>query len=202
VSTYGGIVRDVISELGRSDTSITSFAEQAVLNAIDHYAVERFWFNEGSGAITTSASLATYAWPTDMMEVDSVMATYSGSRYELEPMRYADLNALDTGRDFSQPVSYALFNGNFRFYPVPNATYTVSVDYQKLITTLSASTDSNAWTTYAEVLIRNRAKAQLAAGRYKDFDSAQAWHQMEENELDRLRLQTEKLLGTGRISPG
>lgn len=201
-TTYGGMVRDIISELGRSDTSITAVAEQAVLNAVEYYEVQRFWFNETSTAVTTSSSLASYAFPTDAIEIDSVMATYSGARYELEAMQYADMNRMDSGQVFGQPVYYALFAGNFRFYPTPNSTYTISVDYQKRMATLSASTDTNGFMTYADMLIRSRAKALICINRYKDFESGQAFHQIEENELEKLRLHTEKLLGTGRISPG
>lgn len=201
MGTYGSIVSDIISETGRGDVSVTSNVEQAVLAAIDYYETQRFWFNEGSTTITTSSSLAYYAWPTDMLEIDSVVAYSNGTRYELDPWIYADMNSVDTGQDFSMPVAYSMFNQMFRLYPCPNKTYTMVVDYQKRLSTLSASTDSNAWTNTAAPLIKARAKASLAANRWKDFDAAASWHQVEENELERLRLQTEKLLGTGKIRP-
>lgn len=202
MATYGSLVAQIISEMGRSETSLTANVETEVLAAIDFYETQRFWFNEGATTLTTSSSLAYYSWPTDLLEVDAVTAYDNGVRYELEPWAYKDLNQVDTGQDFSLPVAYAMFNSSFRLYPCPNKTYTVVVDYQKRLATLSASTDSNAWTNQASQLIKAHTKAALAANRWKDFEAAQAWAVVEERELERLRLQTEKLLATGKISPG
>ncbi len=197
MGTFGSEVNRVINELGRADPSMTAIVEAEFQSAILHYESTRFWFNQGSYTFTTSASLANYTWPADFLGPESVMYWDSGTKYPLEERNYYSLNEMDTGQDFSSPVMYALFSQQFRLYPVPQKTYTVVVDYQKKLITLSASTDTNAWVDQASELIRSRVKATLAAGRYKDFDAAQVYHMQEENALDRLLFQTDKYLGGG-----
>lgn len=199
MATYGGAVAYLLTLLKRSDTSITAAAEQEILNAIEFYAAQRFWFNEGAYTFTTSSSLATYAFPADIMEIDSVTYTLNGRRWPLEQENNAVLDQWDGGGEFGQPRIYSVWAENFRLYPVPNATYTVGVLYQKRLATLSVSTDTSAWTTHGLELITRRAGKQLLATRYEDNQGAMAWQQLEDQALGRLEHQTEKLIGTGRI---
>jgi hypothetical protein len=195
------MVDQVIDEIKRADTSITAVVQQEILNAIEHYSTFRFWFNEASTTLTTSSSLAYYAWPADFLEPISVTVQVSGSRYEVSPINYADLNALDIGRTFSYPERYANFNQQFRFYPVPNGSYTIIVDYQKRLPTLSLTSDSNGWTNYANELIQARAEKQLYAKRYKEQDKAQMCAMVEEEAFQRLMNLTDRTNSSGRISP-
>lgn len=198
---YGQMVDQVIDEIKRSDTSITAVVQQEILNAIEHYSTYRFWFNEASTTLTTSSSLAYYAWPTDLLEVVSMTVSVGGSKYEVSPVNYADLNALDIGRVYAYPAVYANWSQQFRFYPVPNATYTVVVDYQKRLPTLSLTSDSNAWTSYANELIQARAEKQLWAKRYKEPDKARTCAMVEEESFQRLMDLTDRTNSSGRISP-
>ena len=202
MATYGETVTLIISELARSDTSITDFVQRQVLSAVDFYSTQRTWFNEAHATLTTSSSLATYALPTDCLEIDSVTYTYNGTRYEIDPQNYAVMNERDPGTVFSMPCEYAMFAETLRLYPVPNRTYTIAIAYQKRLATLSASTDTNGWLTHGEELIRARAEKVICALRFRDFDGARIAEEAEIRALARLVAQTEKLLSTGRISPG
>ena len=199
MATYGAVVNRIVEELPRGDTSITAIVAQQMLSAIEFYTNERFWFNEKHTTLTTSSSLAYYSWPVDMIEIDSVVAFDSGgTKYELDPISYQEMNARDYGTNFGQPYWYSPYGQKFRLYPVPDATYTIVVSHQYSPATLSASTDTNPWTTEAEALIRARTLKNCAA-RFKDYDAAQMYQQMESQEYTRLKNQTEKLLGTNDL---
>lgn len=201
MATYGAVVNRVIEELPRSDSSITAVVQAALLTAADFYTNERFWFNEKQTTLTTSSSLAYYAWPSDLIETDSVLCTDSaGTKYELEPVSFQEMNAFDPGNAYGQPCYYSTYNKQFRLYPVPDATYTIIVSHQYAPATLSASTDTNPWTTEAEALIRARTLKYLAGVRFKDYEAAKVYEEMERQELERLKKQTEKLLGVGTLS--
>lgn len=201
MATYGAVVNRIIDELPRADTSITAVVQAALLTAVDFYTNERFWFNEKHTTLTTTPSLAYYSWPTDLIEVDSIVAyDTSGTSYELDPISFQEMNAMDPGNAYGQPYYYSTYGKQFRFWPSPDATYTVVVSHQYSPATLSASTDTNVWTTEAEALIRARTLKYLAGVRFKDFESARVYEEMERQELDRLKRQTEKLLGTGELT--
>ena len=198
MATYGGMANRIISEIARSDTSITADVQAQILSAIEFYASQRFWFNEKESTITTSSSLAVYAFPADMQQIDSVvMWDSSGTKIDLGPKTFHEINGMDSGRDFGKPSWYATYAQQFRLYPVPNGTFTFVVSHQYRIATLSASTDTNAWTNEAESLIRARATKLLHAIKFKDPESASVCEEWERQELERLRMQTEKLLDTG-----
>lgn len=201
MATYGAVVNRIIEELPRSDSSITAIVSQNLLSAIDFYTTDRFWFNEKQTTLTTSSSLAYYAWPTDLLEIDSVVVfDTGGTTYELEPMDFKSMNALDGGTTFGRPIWYSTYNKQFRLYPRPDATYTFVVSHQYAPATLSATTESNVWTTEAESMIRARTKYLLAAGKFKDADSASFYKAIEQEEYNRLKDQTEKLLNVGTLT--
>lgn len=198
MATYGAVVQRIIDELPRGDTSITAIVQQQLLSAIDFYTTDRFWFNEKQTTLTTSSSLAYYSYPSDLLETDSVVIFNGGNKYTLDPMTYQEMDAIDSGTSFGRPCWYSTYGKQFRLYPVPNATYTFIVSHQYTIATLSASTETNAWTTEAESLIRART-LKLCSARFKDRDSAQMYQMLEDQEYARLKAQTDKLLGTGVI---
>ena len=196
MATYGQLANRIVDELSRSDTSITALVQTQVLSAVDFYATQRFWFNEKESTLTTSSSLAVYAFPADMLEIDSVVIHDSGVKTELSPTTIQRMNAKDSGRDFGKPCEYATYAQQFRLHPVPTSTFTFVISHQYRPATLSASTDSNVWTNEAESLIRARATKLLHAIKFKDPESASVCEEWERQELQRLRDQTEKLLGT------
>lgn len=202
--TYGGVVDQIISELARADTSLTAVTQQQVLNAVEFYASERFWFNEARLSFTASATIY-YPFSTvapDLLEIEQMTVTVSGGVYEVKPSTYQQINAMDVSGFTGYPVLYATWAEKFRLYPKPNAVYQIDLDYQKRLATLSATSDTNAWTTFGSELIVARAQKVLLAGRFKDPQSASVLAEVEREAFERLKARTEKLLGTGRVTPG
>lgn len=202
MATYDGLAGQIIAEIGRGDTSLTDTVKLHIQHAIRKYQRERFWFNEASGSISITSSTASYNWPTGFIQADSVTLTANSNRYQLEVMSFSDMDAIDSGRYFGRPSSYAIFNQQFRFYPVPDTSFSVTVKYQRILTTLSATSDTNAWTNEAQNLISAAVRKALYATYYKDPESAQIEDMREREELEALKAQTDKTSGTGLRGSG
>lgn len=149
----------IADELNRSD--LTSQIALAITSAIDNYKYTRFWFNEGTATSSTAADTEYVSQPATLLSVDSIAITISANDiYTLDPKSYAMLELLQ-GASFSsgQPYYYAPYKEQYRLYPVPDAIYTLTWSGIIDDTAFSSDSDSNAWSTEAEELIRQRAKA-------------------------------------------
>lgn len=164
----------IASELHRSD--ITSRIRIAIQSAIKHYERERWYFNEAvtSSSLTTVASQAFYALPADFMKLDSITLTQSGWKRGLEPMSYIEMDHRDAGNSaaIGIPSFYSIYKNQLRHYPIPDSAYVVTLSYQKRLTTLSATTDTNEWVDDLEELIRCKAEEILCRYDLKDVQKA------------------------------
>lgn len=203
MATYGGAIDLILTELGRSDNSITAVAERELLKAIEHYAPHKFWFNEGRVSFTASN---TIYYPLEsmsayMLEIEQASVVVSGSVYDLHLQSHADLQIEDMTGVTGYPTDFAIFGNQIRLYPKPasGTTYQVDLDGTKRIATLSASTDSNEWTDEALDLISARVEKIMCARKFKDFEAAQAYQVAEDQALQRHQERTDKLSTTGKI---
>lgn len=151
----------IIAELHRAD--VAAVVDDYINDAIAHYQRYRFWFNETSATQNTADGTATYAWPTDMVELDSLIITVGTTLTPLRQVAPRDIDEMYVSSTFKGvPSVYADYKQQFRLYPTPNGTYTLTQYYLKNYTPLaSGSGSSNVWTTEAEELIRTRAKKLL-----------------------------------------
>jgi hypothetical protein len=203
MATYGGAVDLILTELNRSDTSITAVVEREILKAIEYYSPYKFWFNEGRVSFTASNTIyyAMESMSAYMMEIDQASVTVSGSVYELCLRSHAELQSEDMTGVTGYPTDYALFGNQVRLYPKPasGTTYQVDLDGTKRLATLSASTDTNEWTDEALNLIAARVEKNLSARKFKDYEAAQMYQVAEDQELVRLQERTVKQVATGKI---
>lgn len=173
MSTYGTMQDRIADELNRSD--LTSQIQLAIKSAIEHYESDRFYFNEKVATTTTTASSQWVTQPTDMVELDTLAITNGSYKYTLNPRTYNYLEEIDNGNGTytGAPEDYAVYQEQYRLYPVPDATYTLTQSYIYRLSDLSATADTNAWVTVGEQLIRYRAKADLMVN-VLDDDAAKA----------------------------
>ena len=202
MATYSQAVDQVIAELGKADTSITDVVKQELQNAIAYYETDRFWFNEGR---TSFSATSTIYYPIatvipDLLEIDTMAITTGGCVYEIEPENLKTILEMDTASETGIPHKYAIHAEKIRLYAKPDAVYQVDVDYLKRLSTLSATSDTNAWVSFGGEMIQARAQKQLCAKRYRDYDKAVACKQVEDEAYQKLKDRTERLLGSGKIS--
>lgn len=208
MTTRATLKADILADLG-DDQFSSSYIEQAIGKAIEFYQHERLYFNESrSYTFSTVESQVWYSESDDadiglIKELDALVietSTYDRVLDYIEPRsleNWTDANAAD-----SEPTAYTYYNKQIGLYPIPDDAYTIRMmgSFKVAAPATDAETD-NAWMLDGYDLIRARALADIAIYRQHDFDLAQAFKMREQEELKRLRVETEKRWRTGRLVP-
>jgi hypothetical protein len=156
--TLAKLKATIADDLHRSD--LTTQIAEAIDSAVRFYERERLYFLEGQTTFTATASTAYHAVPSDYKDTDSVLVTISGSKDNLIRRSFNEIDEIDTGQYTGTPSWYAYYQDQFRWYPVPNADYPITLSYHKTLDLPSAS-GSNAWTTAAFDVLRFRSEWDL-----------------------------------------
>jgi hypothetical protein len=201
MSTFAQVRTRLVSEIKRP--SLASDAGAHLLRAIEYYANRRTWKNEGTNTITTTANTATKAAPTGLRDIGRVAVVVAGFDYELDKVTrevMADRQGADTGP--GQPIEFSWEDGNFKFWPIPDAVYTVNVTGIYDDTALNEGTDTNSWTTIGEDLIVARAKHTICRDITLDTEMMALAQMAERSARNRLFGETNARTSTGKVSPG
>lgn len=207
MATFEDMRARIADDLNRTD--LTTQIQKAINRAIEFYEKERFWFNENVWSFSTSSGTEQVAFSgantTDLKEIDKVTLTRSATDiYPLEQITYQRLRDIATSGSSNTsgpPSDFALFKNTWFFYPLPDQNYVVHVYGQKAYATLSASSDTNDFTTEAEDLIEARARWWLYSNILKEPQNAAVAKAAEVEALNALREKTTKLISTGTIQP-
>ncbi len=199
----------IADELARDD--LTSQIAYAITDAIAAYTDERFHFNE-SRAITFNTVADQEFYDSSDAEaiatinkIDYVMVYIGDQPYQLDALTPAQIEASSTnGTSTGQSSWYCWYGNQIRLYPVPSGAWTVRIG--AAVNAAAPATDDeadNPWMTYAERLIRSRAKMELALHVLKDTDLAATMGQAIEEAFQQLKERTNRLtqVGEGRIRP-
>jgi hypothetical protein len=168
----------IADDLHRTD--LTTRIDDAVLSAIRHYERKSFYFLEGVTTFTATSSATYHDIPVDFKDDDSLLVTISGSKTPVIRASHREIDEKDTGLIFGSPSEYAFYQNKFRFYPVPNQDYTMTLSYHKTLDLPSAS-GSNAWTTAAFDMLRHRSRWDIQQHYLQDPENAR---QAKMSEMD------------------
>ena len=188
----------IADEIDRTDAA--SQIANAITTAIRAYKFNRFAFNEGSEILTTLSGLSEYSeaggLPTGILQIDTARITINASsRYLLEHVAYSEIDRMDTSSTYtSRPIWYAWHEQKLRLYPTPNDAYVITLRYL-------ADIDEEDWCTYAEALVRCRAKRDLYTHWLFDSQMAAMMAQAEADELRALKREAMLKQSSGRIVP-
>lgn len=215
-TTYGQMQARISDELGgRPDllaaaSGLTESPIQlAIQDAISYWEGSRFYFNEyrTAGAFNTVQGQEFYTsadWAdiTTIQHIDKLSVLISNNRYYMAPrteqyMEDISISPTNTG----QPVDYAYYNFQLRFYPIPDQAYPVNVLGTKKFAQLSVSADTNVWTTEAEPLIRATAKLYLYRDTLRDDLGAAVMDRAMTREERSLRSETFNKIASYRVRP-
>lgn len=156
--TYADIQARIADELNRSD--LTSQIQKAIISAVKHYDEDRTWFNEERATALTVASQNYVGVPSDFISEDKLQITIGSVLYTLLKIPYDEWAVKSAFTTSGQPTEYAYYQDRFYLYPTPGSAYTLTISYVKILTELSAGTDTNGWVD-AEEMIRSRAMADV-----------------------------------------
>lgn len=157
----------IASELRR--TNITTQIASAIETAIESVRHERFFFNE-TREIYFNTVASQWQYDSDdnadlgnVLRWDYVLTEVGDSYFTLSPMSPAEIEILNGDGDFfGQPLNWGFYGNQFLIYPIPNDAFPIRIG--GMIAKASPASDvetGNPWMTYAEKLIRCRAKYEL-----------------------------------------
>jgi len=180
MTTYVILQNRISDEAAAVSTASSSLYEtqiqRAILSAVAHYARERFYFNEKTNTFNTVANQEYYSSSdfsdlANLVQIHGMTVTLGSTKLPVKSVDFEMINDSQSGDAKSLPRYFAYYKQNLRLFPIPDAVYTMTLAYLYKLTALSAGSDSNAWTTDAEELIRNRAKADLRCNVMKIDDA-------------------------------
>ena len=196
-ATYGDMETRIADEIDRTDIAV-SYIPNAILDAIKYFESDHFDFNEEVRDFTLVQGDARLSLPSDFMTIVSISIVYNDVYYPLTSRNYTELEQIDH-KTQARPVVYCQFASALRLYPYPDQAYQGNMSYIKQFTTLSATTDTNVWTTIAEPMIREKAKAYIYRNRLKDFDRAAIHEQFAQDEYRNLKQKAAYNQTSGRL---
>jgi hypothetical protein len=207
VTTLAIMKARIADELARSD--LTSQIAYAITDAIAAYTGERWHFNESRTTVSFSTvdgqEFYTSSDDADIANIRRMdyCVIYVGNDVRKleynspETMEYLSANGTQEGT----PWSYGWYDQKIRFYPVPDAVYTVRIAaHVKVAAPASDGEASNPWMTDAERLIRSRAKLEIALHVLRDDTLAATMAEAVKEAWGDLKSTTNMLFaGDGRI---
>ncbi len=165
MSTLGTMKTRIADEIARTD--LTSQIALCITSAIEEHERFGWWFQETSFSFDLTSGQTQYTTSDNaniplMIDFDSVTVTGSGSDpgwgLKLEKWPYSAIQARLQSNAETLPSVYSFWEESLWFAPEPGSGYAVKVAGKKKLTTLSESTDTNAWMVTGEILIRQTAK--------------------------------------------
>jgi hypothetical protein len=204
MATYLDMINRISDESLRSD--MANQIKLCIQDAIGHYEMERFWFNQFRDRTLAVAPGQEFYGEADqsdipqVLEFDAVTLTVGSTRWPLVKTGYVEIeewNADASAR--GQPTHYAYWGRQIRLYPVPDQAYQIRLSGLFKLPALVADGDTNAWTEDAEQLIRHRAKAILYSQYLRDDANAGRASAMEMSAWERLSSSAARRLASGDI---
>lgn len=198
MSDFAGVISRIADDVNRTD--INTQISQQVQGAIRHYRKFPFWFNEEVTTLTASNSASFLTVPADYLDTVELYIKVGG--FPLRMLK-RDLDDVVGGRQTtgSQPNRYCYYKDRFELNCQVNQQYEFPLYYVKELATLSASSDSNLWTTTGEDLIVYRAEKMLYASTLKNTAAAKVASELEKEARTSLLGFRDQKIGTGQAKP-
>jgi hypothetical protein len=189
----------IADEMVRSDIA-SGGAREALLekhyqDAVEYYANRKFWFNSILTTAATTAGVATVSIPATVQTVERVTLPV----YDLELL---ERTVMDIPEDdvSGPPRLYSYYNDALRFWPTPDAAYTLNIYGVAKVAAPANGTDDNIWTNEAAPIIRAHTKATLYRGVYRDPEGTQLALAEERDALDAIERETARRLETRLVN--
>lgn len=198
---YRTMIDRIAEEIRRHNMG--AHIRRAIQSAIQHYEGEHFFFNEARATATTVRGQNFYTLPVDFVYTvgkEPLTIVRSGRAIDMEQREWDHLQQVDDGVQQGPPSEWAYFEEQFRLWPIPDSEYTLTLAYVKRLTALNLDTDTNAWVTDAEELIRARAKADLYLNVIHDFEKAGLMGSVVEMAQTRLKNMTGRKKLSGKLT--
>lgn len=193
MATFEEMKNRIADDLNRTD--LTSQIGLAINRAIGHYKTYPFWFTEAVQSFTINSSNYQYDstnsnFPSLFGRIHLITVTSGGDTYEVPAVDMKYFQNLNINDSTGEPQVYSLYQDKAWLYPFPDRSMTGKVYYSKTYASLSASSDTNDFTVYANDLIEARASWWVNSRILKDINSAQMDKVAEQEALENLKMAT------------
>jgi len=145
---------------------LTADTRDAIRTSIAYYSERRLDFNDEDTSTSVDSSVSTLVYPANFLEIDRLELSSTGTdRFELDEISFDEVRERtlnNTGKGV--PSGYAVFDNVIYFDLTTDRPFAVRTWGLKQLPEISASsttTDTNAWMTTGEELIRSHAKMIL-----------------------------------------
>ena len=177
MATFGDMVSDIEDMIARPD--LTAQVKRCILDAIEHYENQWFWFKPSRFAVSTVVGQTEY--DMGLTQYSSVYVTTGDWQQVLSyaTPEWMQRNTYNGGT--GEPIYWSSASGKLLIYPQPDKVYPLVVIGQGPLPKLVNYADSNVWTNEARRLITARAMARLYTRYIRDMNEATV-HAAEEAE--------------------
>lgn len=202
MTSFADLKTRLADDLDRTDMGTQ--IDRELRQAVKHYEKQRWWFNEQQATSATVANQANYSIPADLLVLDSLEITISSRRIKLNEIlwgRYLEEYRYSTTTP-SVPSDWAYYTDQLWLGPIPNAVYTLNLNYVRTLYPASFTDGTvNEWTNYAEDLITSRALKTLGARPLQISGSLVSWQELEKEAYLSLCGINEERVMTGKVRP-
>lgn len=205
MSGLATVVSDIADDLNRG-SDFHARIRAAIERAIRRYRAKRLGFNEARTTFTNADEYRSLS--VSWLEIDSLRLDDGTFYRPLTPKSFdfIEYESRDPNHT-DEPVYFAVYGRQVRFYPAPDQTYSFQLAYLADLTGISASASdsaSNAWINEGLELIRTSAMVELLEV-YIDGPEALAkadrLRLREAQEYQRLKGRANREQGGGMLEP-
>lgn len=163
VTTYRNIQDRTLDLLGKSDTTTRNRVKNWINMGQSDFVLRELWpFREITGTLNTSQGTQEYSLSSNFATMDAQniisVAIQGASQSKLTYWPYNQLRANQPDFDYigtGIPTRYYIKSGSIGFWPSPDATYSVAIDYFNLPTEMSDDADEPSLPVdYREALVQ------------------------------------------------
>ena len=203
-ATYGDMQARIADEV--QDNALTTQIQNAIQTAIKLYERRKFYFNTKIGTFNAVGgqeyygSAANADIPLLVRIFDPLKCSLNGFLYDINPTDDSYITSCQNGQIITIPQFYSYYAEQIRLFPIPDQNYPITMRYQYRLTPLVNSSDTNAWMTDAEMLIRQAAKRVLGVDVTREIDPAAPISMMEQQALDALDAESRARLSNGILA--
>lgn len=223
MTTLATMKARIVRELGNR-TDLTTDIADAITTAINCYKSERLRWNEtqplsqvtfNTVAGTSFYGSATKAEIANLYKIDYLHVLIGSEYFPLDRVQPADIRLLieTPGTQNGQPEKFSYEGETLLLYPTPSQAFTILIGAHFSYAAPAADAAvGNRWMTDGELLIRSRAKYELALHKTRNVAMQEAMSPLMPPpgkttghaaywELRRLKGEANRLTSRGRIAP-
>jgi hypothetical protein len=188
-------------------SDIQTDIQSAILEAINYYKNDMFWFNQQDADLTdgTVADQEYYPLPAAYIAMQNVKARYDPQQwYNLFLRSEGEIDDVNSADNTGRPYFYCIHNEQLRLSPIPDDSYAINMSFVKDLLVdepLSDDTDTNMWMQDVSPMIRYRAQAILWHDLLRNHEEGDRCLMMAKTYRDKFADRTRTYLSSGWISP-